>query len=181
MYRNSAQAGATTAPAGRDAAVVGDDGWAVAPRRDGARDAFKIETSSRTRWRRWRTTRTSTSTPAGTKTWRRGGRRFSTTTTAIAARRTRAAGLPPRARRPDAYADAVADDAYDAVADPVFDRRRAEGVQARSHEFDAASAPSSSPEAEAEKAAEKAAKMAEEAEREGGGGGEGGDRGGDGG
>ena len=151
---------------GRDAAVVGDDGWAVAPRRDGARDAFKIETKLADEMAavaddedldvdaHW-----------DEEAWRRGGRRFSTTTTAIAARRTRAAGLRPRAR-PDAYADAVADDAYaDAVADQgLRSKTRAEAAYEALDEFDAASALVES-EAEAEKAAEKAAKTAEEAER----------------
>ena len=168
MYRNSrGEGGATTAPAERDAAVVGDDGWAVAPRRDGARDAFKIETKLADEmaavaddedldvdadWdedvaSRWAKVLDDDDRDRRSTDARRGP-------------------SPSRARRPDAYADAVADDAYaDAVADQgLRSKTRAEAAYEALDEFDAASALVES-EAEAEKAAEKAAKTAEEAER----------------
>ena len=152
---------------GRDAAVVGDDGWAVAPRRDGARDAFKIETKLADEmaavaddedldvdadWdedvaSRWAKVLDDDDRDRRSTDARRGP-------------------SPSRARRPDAYADAVADDAYaDAVADQgLRSKTRAEAAYEALDEFDAASALVES-EAEAEKAAEKAAKTAEEAER----------------
>ena len=152
---------------GRDAAVVGDDGWAVAPRRSGARDAFKIETKLADEmaavaddedldvdadWdedvaSRWAKVLDDDDRDRRSTDARRGP-------------------SPSRARRPDAYADAVADDAYaDAVADQgLRSKTRAEAAYEALDEFDAASALVES-EAEAEKAAEKAAKTAEEAER----------------
>ena len=143
---------------GRDAAVVGDDGWAVAPRRDGARDAFKIETKLADEmaavaddedldvdadWdedvaSRWAKVLDDDDRDRRSTDARRGP-------------------SPSRARRPDAYADAVADQG-------LRSKTRAEAEYEALDEFDAASALVES-EAEAEKAAEKAAKTAEEAER----------------
>ena len=169
MYRNSrGEAGATTAAGGRDAAVVGDDGWAVAPRRDGARDAFKIETKLADEmaavaddedldvdadWDEDVASR-----------WGEGSRR----------RRPRS---PLDGRAPRAFALARASSRCvrrrgrrrcvrrRGRRSGLRSKTRARGGDEARDEFDAASALVES-EAEAEKAAEKAAKTAEEAEAE---------------
>jgi len=137
---------------GRDAAVVGDDGWAVAPRRSGARDAFKIETKLADEM----------AAVADDEDldvdadWDED----------VASRWAKVLDDDDRDRRstdarrgpsPDAYADAVADQG-------LRSKTRAEAEYEALVEFDAASALVES-EAEAEKAAEKATKTAEEAER----------------